>query len=172
MALNPAAFSGPMALDWAALTASLTTTPRMGAEKWAANYHTYASAAMSCAGVSPSVVNLPGLIDGIEAATKLPFDNPNATRQDIASAIASAHETYWTGALFGATGAVTSIGGTAALAEGLAALWATQTAGGLAITFPVSAASHAALLHAFTLTVMVKDTALPAPPGCGPNPIS
>jgi hypothetical protein len=113
------------------------------------------------------LVDLSGLTDELEAAF-----TAGGSYADIADAVSAAHETYWTGAAFGGTGAVTTIGGTSALKTGLETLWEAQSAVSVPVLFPVSAAAHAALLDTFTKTVEVTDTAVPSPSGCGPAPIS
>lgn len=128
-------------------------------------YDAYAATAQSCAGLTPTLVNLAPLKSQLKTA----FET-GGTPATVADAVAAAFEAYWTGALFGATGAVVTVGGTSALSSGLAALWAAQAA--TLATFSSSAQAHADLLDTFTKTVNVTDTAVPSPSGCGPAPIS
>lgn len=144
---------------------SYPETTQLAAERWGNAYDAYAQAAVACSMLGPTVVNKPGLVSGIKAA----LDSGGSVTQ-IAADIAAAHETYWSGAVFGATGAVAAIGGTSALAGALASLWPAQTASSASIA--ACAAAHAPLFDSFTKTVTVTDTAVPSPSGCGPAPIS
>lgn len=149
----------------ATLFASFPATTDVFATQLAAHYKTYALNAQSCAPAPPSLVFDTKLKDGIKSAL-----DTGGTYSDAAQAWADAFDDFWTGAAFGPTGAVTTIGGSAALKSGLESLWQTQSA---TITlFPVSAQAHAVLLDTYTKTVQVKDTAVPAPSGCGPSPIT
>ena len=161
MALVSANLASGLATAWA----GFPPTAQAAADAWAAQYDAYAKLGQACSGLTPTVVNLSGLATGLKDAFAAGGDYP-----DQAQAIADAHEAYWTGALFGATGSVTAIGGTAALKSDLEALWQAQSAT-LAL-FPDSALAHAGILDTFTKTVLVLDTAVPPPSGCGPAPIA
>jgi hypothetical protein len=161
-----------MPLDVSKLTSGLLSawsayppTTQIAATQWANAYNTYAMDAMACSASPPTLVMLADLISGIKDAIDAGGDYG-----DVADAISAAHEAFWTGALFGATGSVVAITGTSALKSGLETLWETQS---ITMTpFPASAAQHAPLFDTFTKTVMVLDTAVPPPTGCGPAPIS
>lgn len=160
MALVPTTLSSALAAAWL----SFPPTPASAAQQWASAYDSYASVAQACSGLTPTSVNLSGLESDLET-----IFTDGGSYSDIAQAMADAHEAYWTGALFGATGTVTVIGGTAALKSGLEALWELQSI--VPALFPDSAVLHAALFDTFTKTVLVVDTAVPPPSGCGPAPI-
>jgi hypothetical protein len=154
------------------LTSNLTTlfssfpaSTDVFATQLAAHYKTYALNAQSCALAPPSLVFDVKLKDGIKAAL-----DAGGTYAAVADKWKDAFDDFWTGAAFGATGAVTTIGGSSALKSGLEGLWQAQAA--TIATFPVSAQAHAVLLDTYTKTVQAKDTALPMPPGCGPAPIT
>ena len=163
MALDPGKLAGPpggLVTAWSGYPA----TTLLAAQAWANAYDTYAKLAQACSGLTPTVVDLAGLTDGLKTAL-----DSAGSYADQAQAVADAHEKYWTGGAFGATGLVTAIGGTSALKSGLESLWQAQS---LAVAlFPDSAAAHAALFDTFTKTVLVQDTAVPPPSGCGPAPI-
>jgi len=128
------------------------------------SYNSYASAALSCAPAPPTLVNYSDLENGMKDL----FGNDSATEQDAAEAWAQAHYDYWDGALFGLTGMVVLITGKPALVSTLVGIFSNK------LNTLVSAAQQiAAALDAFTRTVQVQDTLLPAPPGigCGPIPI-
>jgi hypothetical protein len=145
--------------------ASFPLTKEIAATMLANAYNTYALKGSACSGSPPTLVNIDGLIDGLKEA--LESSGNYLEKADVFSA---AFETYWTGALFGPTGAVITISGTEALKTGLAGLWAAQSV--LNTDFSISAQQHGLLLDAFTKTVLVKDTAVPPPSGCGPSPIT
>jgi hypothetical protein len=155
MPLDKASLSSAMAATFA----SYPATADAAALALAADYDAYAKQGQSCAGLTPTAVNLAGLQNGLKAAFA------GGSYADVADAFGDACEAYWTGAQFGPTGTVTVIGGTAALKSGLEALWQAQSI--TLATFPDSADLHADLLDAFTKAVTVTDTAIP----CGPSPI-
>jgi hypothetical protein len=141
--------------------ASFPVTRDLAAQQLASAYDTYAKQGQSCAAATPTLVKLTDLENGLKDAL-----NAGGSYGDVAQAFADAYEDYWTGALFGPTGTVTTIGGTASLKSGLEALWQAQAA--TLATFADSAQYHADLLDTFTKTVQVTDSAVP----CGPSPIS
>jgi len=149
----------------ATLFASFPATEEIFATQFAAHYKTYAMNAQSCAALAPTIVFDTKLKNGIKAALEA-----GGSYADVADAWKDAFDDFWTGAAFGATGSVTLIGGSSALKSGLESLWQAQAAT-LAL-FPVSAQAHAVLMDTYTKTVSVKDTAVPAPSGCGPAPIT
>lgn len=156
---------GNLASGLASVWSSFPATIEIAANLWGVEYDTYAKLGQACSGLTPTVVNLSGMQGDLKDAMEA-----GGSYADLAQKVADAHEKYWTGALFGATGSVTVIGGTAALKSGLEALWEAQSIT-LAL-FPASAAAHAALFDTFTKTVQVLDTAVPPPSGCGPAPIA
>lgn len=129
----------------------------------AAAYHAYAANALSCGGVAPSLVYFDKLQDGLKSA--LSGSNPDP--ETAAEKWHDAFEEYWTNAQFGGTGLVMTISGGAAFETGMAALFTVKTN-----TMAVVAQQMATLMDTYTKTVMVKDTAVPPPTGCGPLPIS
>lgn len=155
--LDPSTLSSALLSAWSAYPA----TTLLAATNWANAYDAYALQAQACNGLTPTVLNKPGLLQGIKDAI-----DSGGSYSAVANAIASAHETYWTAGKFGATGTVTLIAGTGSLKSGLESLWQAQA---ITLTlFPASAAAHAALFDVFTKSVQVTDTAIPAPSGCGP----
>lgn len=132
-------------------------------------YNAYAILAQSCAALTPTQVKFADLKDLLKASgakyEKADWSVP-------AGEWADAFETYWTGGKFGGTGSVTTIGGTSALKAALTGIFSGAASSLGAIPSAVVAQQMAAALDVFTKTVMVKDTAVPSPSGCGPAPIS
>jgi hypothetical protein len=160
-----------MALNNATLTTQIQTAFASGvtgadsdaiATAIAAAYDIYAKAAQSCAGLPPTVVNLPGLESGLKAA----MADTSTTSDGAAGGWANAAEAYWTGALFGASGAVVLIPGTAGLKLELTGVFSST-----ANTAAGAASQISTALDKFTKLIQVKDALLPIPPGCGPSPI-
>jgi len=128
----------------------------------AAAYDSYASQAQSCSGLNPTVVNFAGLEDGLKDA--LAGSNPDG--QAAAEKWHDALAAYSTGALFGATGAVISITGGATFKTNLAGVF-----DNLLDLMPLKANQMSGHIDAYTKSVMVQDTAVPPPSGCGPAAI-
>lgn len=163
-----------MALTKTPLISALTTafasfpvTADLAATQVADAYHAYAILAQHCGLLNPTLVMYSDLKDGLKDSMEGRGDYAT-----VAQEWADAFTAYWTGALFGATGAVTSITGSAAFKAALETMWE-NLAGNPAVTFAISAQQHGDLLDAFTKTVNANDTVLPSPPGtgCGPAPI-
>lgn len=157
MALNPSDLQSGMVNVFT----SFPSTAKAGADGLANAYHSYASKGQSCAGLTPTVVNLPVLQSKIKEALEL-----NSTEyEEIAGKFAEGYSLYWLGGSFGVTGLVTGITGTVSLKQQLADLWKVQSA--TLATFIDSSQLHATILDTFTRTVSVTDSAGP----CGPAPI-
>jgi hypothetical protein len=138
------------------------------AQQFATLYKTYALNAQSCAALAPTVVNDSALKDRIDEALAL----ADPTYLEVAEKWRLGFKEFWTGAAFGATGAVPpgKEGQHAALKSSLAGLWQTQAA--TLTLFPASAQQHGTIIETYTKTVEVLDTAVPPPSGCGPAPIT
>jgi len=164
MALNKSGLISDLTNIFAGYPASAV----IAATQIANAYDSYASAAQHCGLLNPTLVNLSDLRDGLQAS----MEN-QGSYATIAQEWADAFEAYWTGALFGVTGAVTTITGKAAFQAGLESMWSTLT-GNPATTFAIAAQQHGDLMDTFTKTVNANDTVLPNPPGtgCGPAPIT
>lgn len=159
MPLNP----GNLESNLLSLISSFPATAELAANGIANAYHSYAALGQSCAGLTPTLVNLPGLKS--ELKTTLEDDTQDAG--DSAEAWKDGLVTYWTGALFGPTGIVTiPIIGAPAFKSGLEALFIAQAA--TVTPFPTSANALATLIDTFTKTVVVTDAGFP----CGPAPIT
>jgi len=129
----------------------------------ATSYDAYARLAQSCSALPPTIVKLPDLKDKLKTA----LSNNSQSAATAADLWAQAFEAYWTGAFFGATGTVITINGTAALKSALESIFSTTSN-----TLPGVAQQVSTELDKFSKLVMVKDTAVPPPSGCGPSPIS
>lgn len=129
----------------------------------AASYKAYSLNALSCAPAAPSKTNDSDLQDKLVEA----LQGVNPTANEAAKKWVPAFDAFWDGALFGATGTVLSVGGSSALELGLTGIFS-NTSNAL----PASAQQIAQELEKYTKTVLVRDTALPPPSGCGPAPIS
>jgi len=167
-----------MALVKATLTASILpivtpvsfpTSTAIAATQFGSAYNTYALLGQSCSLLTPTLVMLAALTAQLQSA----FDNAltGTSVADTAQAMADAFAAYWTGALFGATGTVVLIAGTAALKTALEAYFTTQAVPGMSSTPASVADALATHFDTFTKTVSVLDTAVPPPIGCGPAPI-
>ena len=128
----------------------------------AAAYNAYALLGQSCKGLTPTVVSYIQLQDLLKDALQ-------GTSPDAASAAAKwepAFTAYWMGgtppspAMFGPTGMVVAVTGSAALISGLTNLFTTKTN-----TLANVAQSIASELDTYTRAVQVTDTAIPP---CGP----
>ena len=135
-----------------------TSTRAEQARRIANAYNTYGMLAQSCAVLPPSLVNLPTLKTQLETAMKTWYIDA----WPPANMWGDAFQAYWTGALFGATGAVLATPGTPALKTALYEIFSRR----VYITHPAAIDKIATALDTFTRTVVVKDTALPVPPGC------
>lgn len=128
-----------------------------------AAYNIYALNAMSCSGSPPTLVNS----SLCETKLKAAMTGSNPDGETAAEGWHEAFEAFWTGGIFGVTGSVISILGGAAFELNLASLFNTNTN-----TMAFAAQQIAIELDTYTKTVMVRDTAIPPPTGCGPSPIS
>lgn len=121
-------------------------------------YDTYAKLATACNALNPTVVNLPGLSDGLVAAFDISAGGKDAPT--AAEEWADAFEAYWTGALFGATGVVTPAPA-ADLKGPLEGLFNIKPS-----AFPAFITAFATAVDTWTKTVEVVDSAVPPPSGC------
>lgn len=140
-------------------------TAALAANGLANAYNTYASTGQSCAGLTPTVVNLVGLQDELE--TTLDDDTQDASA--AAEAWKDGLVTYWTGALFGPTGTVLlPISGAPTFKTALQSFFEANAAAEPPVPFATAAGSLAGILDTFTKTIQVTDAAFP----CGPLPIT
>lgn len=131
-----------------------TTTREQMADLYIDAYDSYASKAQSCAGLTPTDVNLNEARTLLRAA----FASNPPDFQTPADNWADALEAYWDGASFG-TGAVTIPGVKGPLSAGLQALWqASYATPGVSATI---LAAMATLIDVFTKTVTVADPTIP-----------
>jgi hypothetical protein len=136
-------------------------------DAYAKAYAAYALAAQSVVGVPASLVNEAGLRSGLTTF----FISIHPDPASAATAFAAPFQTYWTGALFGATGYVSYPGDLGTFVSSLSSNFASNIAAGLAVTPDQVAAQLTTALDVFTRTVLAGDTALPSPPGTPPAPI-
>lgn len=142
----------------AAEPSTLATRAAAAAAGWASVYRAYAAAAQSCLLASPSGPSLTAAEATLTATLTTAFQGTNPAT--LASGVAAAFTAFWLTppVAFGA-GAVVAVGGTGALQTALTGLW---TVSPPPSKTPLQAADdHAALLHAFTLTVAAAH-----PPTC------
>ena len=161
-----------MALSVDSLTPGITAAFASGvvgapsdvvADAITAAYALYSSTAQSCSLVTPSVVQLPAL----KSKMRLALSETGKSAVSAAQRWADAVEAYWTGAFFGTTGLVVAITGTTGLVGGLASIFSNTLN-----TLPGAAQQISTELDRFTKLVLVTDTVLPIPIGCGPAPIT
>lgn len=129
----------------------------------AAAYDTYAKNAISCAGVGPTLVKFSDL----QTKKKEALSGTNPTPAAAAQKWADALDAYWEGSLFGATGSVVTVGGATGYIATLTGVFGIFTN-----TIPVIAQQIAQAMESYTKLVLVRDSAVPPPSGCGPSPIS
>jgi hypothetical protein len=157
MALVPATLATELTTAFLAGMAPGTTRAQQ-AQRIANAYNTYALVAQSCAGLPPSFVNLPTLTSLLQIAMTGHYLEPATP----ARMWGDAFQAFWTGALFGVTGTVTVIPGTAALKASLTSIFSSRTYTPL----PTTVNRIATTLDTFTKLVVVQDTAIPPPSGC------
>ncbi len=132
------------------------------ATRWAAAYKTYASAATSPMGGGPAPLT------GAEAVLKaalLALFVPSSSGAATMAGMGAAFTTFWLSppVVFGGgpPGAVIAVGGTAALASGLASTGAAVQSGKM--SGAQAATLFAAVFHTFTQTVIVMHPVVPTP---------
>lgn len=126
-------------------------------------YNDYAMMAQSCGLLTPTIVYLDRLKNGMKQTL-----GSSNTIQQAAEQWSQSFYDYWDNALFGSTGIVTSITGKNALYLSLIDIFNNTSNSLESAAYQISNK-----LDEFTKTVLVTDTFLPNPPGtgCGPSPI-
>jgi len=146
--------------------ATFPSSTALAASQIASAYNTYALLGQSCAGLTPTLVNLSGLTSGLSSSFSGGVSGDSVST--IAQGIADAFSSYWTGALFGPAGSVTLIGGSTALKASLQSYFLSTSGAGSEPSPSDVADSISSYLDTFTKLVTVTDASVP----CGPLPIS
>lgn len=141
--------------------ATLAERAALSAAAWANVYRTYVADARSCQNVPPTTMALDAAEVALTTALIAAFQGVDPSTLAAATATATAFTAFWLTppVAFGVSGAVTAVGGTAALQAALTGLWTITPPPSKT---PTEAAEDISLaLHAFTQTVAVA-----APPAC------
>jgi hypothetical protein len=154
------------ALEIIFTSATFPNTLDAAAIQWASAYKTYAADANSCASNTPNTASLTTAETTLKSALLTVFtagQESIQTRTQIASALATAFQTFWLipPMVFGATGVVITVTGTSVLASTLESLWIGNSAEGSNPTPSEVADDHATLLDTFTKTVTVSEPSVP-----------
>lgn len=142
-------------------------TAAEAAQRWAAAYGSYASAAADCAGASP--LGIPASQASLQAALAAAFANNRATAADTAQALGAAYSAFWGPIIFVGVpimGTVILPGIPAALQAALLSAWPALAAS--RASADDAAQQLAQALHTFTQSVIVIHVFPPPgpPPPC------